>query len=97
MADGAASPLIVGYSLLIVASGLWYRVRFVWFMTALSMLSYGVLIFDFYSRRPELQAVCSPGIDRHVIFLVAMVLLAAATSYLVARIRTLSAYFGQKL
>jgi serine/threonine-protein kinase len=98
VADGAASPLIAGYSLLIVASGLWYRVRFVWFMTALSMLSYGVLIFDFYVRRAaELQKVCSPGIDRHVIFLVAMVLLAAATSYLVARIRTLSGYFGQKL
>ena len=41
VADGAASPLVVGYPLLIAASGLWYRVRFVWFVTALSLISYG--------------------------------------------------------
>ena len=37
-ADGAASSLVVGYPLVIVASGLWFRVRFVWFITVLSWL-----------------------------------------------------------
>ena len=52
---GAASSLVVGYPLIIVASGLWFRVRFVWFMTLLSLVSYGVLVIDFYCWRPELQ------------------------------------------
>jgi serine/threonine-protein kinase len=46
---------VVGYPLIIVASGLWFRVRFVWFMTFLSLLSYGVLMIDFYYWRPFLQ------------------------------------------
>ena len=53
--NGAASPLVVGYPLVIVASGLWFRVRFVWFVTVLSLLSYGVLMIDFYWLRPELR------------------------------------------
>ena len=55
MGYGAASSLVVGYPLIIVGSGLWFRVRFVWFMTLLSLLSYGVLVVDFYCWRPELQ------------------------------------------
>ena len=39
--NGAASALVVGYPLIIVASGLWFRVRFVWFITFLSLMSYG--------------------------------------------------------
>ena len=38
LGDGAASSLVVGYPLIIVASGLWFRVRFVWFITLLSMV-----------------------------------------------------------
>ena len=75
VADGAASPLVVGYPLLIVGSGLWFRVRFVWFMTALSLLSYGILVVDFYLWRPELQRYSStaPRTSRHVIFALSLV------------------------
>ena len=96
IADGAASPLIVGYPLVIVASGLWFRVRFVWFMTALSLLSYGVLVIDFYRWRPELHAPNYSGVDRHVIFVVSLILLAAIVAYLVKRVRTLSSFYGQR-
>ena len=65
---GAASSLVVGYPLIIVASGLWFRVRFVWFITLLSLLSYGVLVIDFYYWRPELHEGMYAGFDRHVIF-----------------------------
>ena len=41
---GAASSLIVVYPLIIAGSGLWFRVRFVWFVTCLSLLSYGLLL-----------------------------------------------------
>jgi tRNA A-37 threonylcarbamoyl transferase component Bud32 len=94
---GAASSLLVGYPLLVAASGLWYRVRYVWFVAGLSLASYAVLIVDFYHWRPDLQKECYPGFDRHVVVLVAIVAMAAVVSYLVARVRALSSYLGQRL
>ncbi len=92
-ADGLASPLVVGYALLIVGSGLWFRVRFVWFMTALCLVSYVILIFDFYCWRPELQPGFDTDPDRHVINLIALTLLGLAVAYLVHRVRTLSSFY----
>jgi serine/threonine-protein kinase len=97
IADGAASPIIVGYPLVIVASGLWFRVRYVWFMTVLSLISYGVLIVDFYRWRPQLHDDLTAGLDRHVLFIVSLLLLAAIVAYLVQRVRMLSSFYGQKL
>ncbi len=39
------TPLLVGYPLLIAASGLWFRERLVWFTTGLSVLGYLCLYF----------------------------------------------------
>ena len=94
---GVVSSLLVGYPLLIVASGLWFRVRFVWYMTALSLLSYGILVLDFYFRRPYLQEDFKVGYDRHIIFVVSLVVLAGVVAYLVERVRALSSYYGEKL
>ena len=92
---GAASSLVVGYPLIIVASGLWFRVRFVWFITFLSLLSYGVLVIDFYCWRPELHKGMYAGYDRHVIFALAMLVMGAVVAYLVQRVRTLSNFYGR--
>lgn len=97
VADGVVSPLIVGYPLLIVGSGLWFRVRFVWYMTFLSLVSYAVLVADFYYRRPELGQSFEVYFDRHVIFIIALIVIAGAVSYLVQRVRALSSYYGQKV
>ena len=83
LGNGAASSLVVGYPLVIVASGLWFRVRFVWFITVLSLLSYGVLVIDFYYWRPDLQQGMYVGFDRHVIFALALLVLGAVVAYLV--------------
>jgi serine/threonine-protein kinase len=96
-ADGLASPLVVGFPLLIAGSGLWFRVRFVGYMTALCLGAYLVLLFDFYVRRPELSERVDPNFDRHTISIVAMLVLAAVVAYLVARVRTLSAFCGGEL
>jgi len=96
LADGAASPLVVGYPLLIVGSGLWFRVRFVWFIAVLSLISYGILIVDFYHWRPDLQQSFDVNPDRHVIFAMALVVIAGGVSYLVHRVRTLSTFYGHK-
>ncbi len=96
-ANGAASPLVVGYPLLIAASGLWFRVRFVWFITALSLLSYGVVVVDFYVWRPELHDHFAANVNRHVIFAISLVVLGSVVAYLVQRVRALSSYCGRQL
>jgi serine/threonine-protein kinase len=96
--NGLTSSLMVGYPLLIAGSGLWFRVRFVWFMTALALLSYGVLLIDFYAWRfAVLRTQMEVSYDRHVIFIVAMIVLAGTVAYLVQRVRALSSYYGEKL
>lgn len=104
VSDGAASPLIVGYPLLIVGSGLWFRVRFVSLMTVLSLLSYGVLVIDFYVWRPEkLWGADKPYptfdscADRHIIFALALFVLGSAVAYLVHRVRILSSFYGRQV
>lgn len=97
VADGIASPLVVGYPLLIVGSGLWFRVRFVWFMTALSLASYSILLVDFYYRRTQLQMKFDAGFDRHIIFFAAMLVIAGVVAYLVDRVRALSTFYGQRV
>jgi serine/threonine-protein kinase len=98
--DGVASAMIVGYILLIVASGLWFRVRFVSYMAVLSLLSYGVLVVDYYYIwRPWLDAkwnVPNLTFDRHVIFTVSLAIAALIVAYLVERVRILSSFYGQK-
>ena len=97
VAGGVTSSLLVGYPLLIAGSALWFRVRFVGYMTALSLLSYGVLVIDFYRWRPELQEGFDPAMVRHVIFALSLVCLGAIVAYLVHRVRILSAFCGRQL
>ncbi len=98
--DGVASAMIVGYILLIVASGLWFRVRFVTYMAVLSLLSYGVLTADYYYIwRPWLDPqshVPYLTFDRHVIFAVSLAIAALIVAYFVQRVRILSSFYGQK-
>jgi eukaryotic-like serine/threonine-protein kinase len=100
-ADGAASPLVVGYPLVIVASGLWFRKRFVWYMTVLSLLSYAVLVVDLHVDlhfgQPRSDRTAFLGTDRHVILVIALIVLGSIVSYLVERVRVLSSFYGRPL
>jgi eukaryotic-like serine/threonine-protein kinase len=95
ISDGAVSTLVIGYPLIIVASGLWFRVRFVWFITFLSLVSYWILVIDFYRWRPELHTGMYAGYDRHVAFALALLIIGAVVSYLVQRVRVLSNFYGR--
>lgn len=103
LADGAASSLVVGYPLIIVASGLWFRERFVWYITFLSLLSYSVLVarfYDLYYSLPELSQLkleksAYASFDRHVIFALALFVLGSVVAYLVRRVRMLSNFYGR--
>jgi len=96
VSDGAASPLVIAYPLLIVGSALWFHVRFVWFMTAASLLSYGVLVWDFYLWRPELQEKSHRAWDSHVVFAVGLAVMGVGVAYLVHRVRVLSSFYGRQ-
>jgi serine/threonine-protein kinase len=97
VADGVTSSLVVGYPLLVAASALWYHVRFVSFMTVLSLISYGVLVWDFYFRRTQLQERFDIGYTRHIFFAISLVVLGAIVSSLVNRLRMLSKFYGRQL
>ena len=97
IADGVASPLVVCYPLFLVASGLWMRVRFVWFTLVLSIISYLIHVVDFYGRRHDLHKGFDTGYDRHVIFVVMLFGVAWGVAHLVRRIRVLSSYYDRQL
>jgi serine/threonine-protein kinase len=96
-AAGVASPLIVGYPILIAASAIWLHRRFVWYITVLCALSYFALTVEFY-RTARVQQIY-PGFprdfDRHIIFLVMLLSLATLLCYLIRRIQSLNYFCGQ--
>ena len=97
LGDGRASPLMIGYPLLIVAAGLWFRVRLVWLMTALAVASYSVLAVDYYVRRTVDFKQASPlDSDDHVYFVVGLIVMGAAVAYQVQRVRALSRFYEQR-
>jgi serine/threonine protein kinase len=51
------SSLLVGYPLMIAASGLWFQTRLVWFTTGLSILCYLILYMDWAFHRTPLASV----------------------------------------
>ena len=97
VADGVASSLVLLLPMLIVASGLWFRERFVWSITGMSIVSYGVLVAAYYCQwldRKTAESFDRP--DRHVIFFVVLIGIGWGVASLVHRLRTFMAYYGQK-
>ena len=84
-------PLAVAYPVLIVGSGLWFRVRYVVLTTALSMVVYvGMMIAA--SLRPG----GLPNPHWHVVFLAAVAVLGLMVCYQVQRVRALSRYYENR-
>jgi serine/threonine-protein kinase len=96
VANGIASPLVVAYPLLIVASGLWLRPRFVTFTTAAAVVSYLLLVADFYFGRVKPQAGFDSSVERHVIFVLVLLLTGVAVRYQVGRARALSRFYASR-
>lgn len=97
LGDGRVSPLMIGYPLLIVAAGLWFRVRLVWLMTVLAIASYAVLVADYYVQRPDDFKVAAPlDSDDHIYFVVGLMAMGAAVAYQVQRVRALSRFYERR-
>jgi serine/threonine-protein kinase len=88
LAGAVNSPLLVTYALLIVASGLWFRVGLVWFTTGMAIAGYLVLMSNLVLHG---GAVDAP--HHHVIFLVGLVALGLMVAYQVKRVRALSCHY----
>ena len=92
------TTLLVGYPLLIAASGLWWRVNLVWITTALAMTAYGWLYIDaalrwhggWVSLRP------SPDLRHSDIFLAGLLLTGYVVARQVKRILLLSRYYEHR-
>ena len=90
--NAVGSSMVVGYPLLVIASGLWFRVGLVWLATALAELGYGFLVLDAWARGTLWQA------DHHPNIVMAAI---AVSGYMVARqvrrLLVLSSYYEQRL
>jgi serine/threonine-protein kinase len=84
-ARGITGPLVACYPLYIVATGLWFRDRLVWFATAASIL--GCLALYVHAA---LAGVRLEHPSRHVILQLILVLIGLVVSYQVRRIRVLT-------
>ena len=80
-------PVVVAYPLLIVASGLFFHVRLVWFTTVMAVLSYSVLV----ALRPGPDPIHYPVICAAVLGILGFIV-----AYQVHRVRMLSRYFEDR-
>lgn len=87
-ADAPRGLLFVGYPLMIAVSGLFYRVRFVTYMTTLGCLStllVATSVTDSLTDR----------IDFLCIYLIALVVLGVSIAAMIRRVRSLSRFYGE--
>jgi serine/threonine-protein kinase len=89
--DAFQSNTVVGYPLLIAASGLWFRVRLVWFTTALACLGYCALWLSAYLHNEAFASDQYPNI-----FLAALLVTGFVVARQVKRIWALSTYYENR-
>jgi serine/threonine-protein kinase len=90
--NGIESTLLVGYPLLIAASGLWFRAELVWFTTALAEIGYLLLYFDHWRH----QASAWRPAQYPNIFMAALAVLGFVVARMVKRIWALSMYYDHR-
>jgi serine/threonine-protein kinase len=92
------TTLLVGYPLLIAASGLWWRVRLVWITTLMAMVAYGWLYIDaaLVWRAGQLAWRPSPDLQHPNIFLAGLLLTGYVVARQVRRILLLSQYYEHR-
>jgi serine/threonine-protein kinase len=92
------TTLLVGYPLLVAASGLWWRVSLVWITTALAMVAYVWIYVDaaVHWRDGRLIWGPSPDLQHPNIFLAALFLTGYVVVRQVRRILLLSQYYEHR-
>lgn len=90
ISDAPVSPLLIGYPLLVVSSGLFFRVRLVLFTTVSAVIGFVLLTLI----RPDSR---SPQFHYNVVFAGGLLVLGGMVAYQVYRVRMLSRHFDQQL
>jgi len=85
IADNPLGPLLIGYPLLIAASGLFFRVRLVTFMTIACLTAYGLLVA--VGRDPVVKPQYT------LLYAAALAVIGLVCGYQAYRVRVLSGYF----
>jgi serine/threonine-protein kinase len=88
LTDNAAGPLVVGYSLFIAMSGLWFQKRVVWFTTAVAELAFAYLAAN---SMPREKILANP--HHYVLFMISLLVQGFVMVYQVQRVRLLSRYY----
>ncbi len=89
--EGVKTPLVAGYFILIVASGLWFQERLVWYTTSLSVIAYTVLVgIDALA----MKSLLLPHL--HVLFMALLAVSGLIVGYQVKRVRALSQYYQHR-
>jgi hypothetical protein len=88
--DWPTDMLIVGYPVLITGAALWFKIRLVWFMTLVCVLSYGTL----WLLNPTLNV----AVPSHYLLIVAamLVVIGANVSYQVYRFKLLDRVYHRR-
>jgi tRNA A-37 threonylcarbamoyl transferase component Bud32 len=89
--ESQTSPLLIGFPLLVAASGLWFQVRPVWVTTLVLEASYALTVIDSYHSHGR---TTEP--HYHIIFMVALAVLGFIVAYQVQRMRVLSRYYEHR-
>ncbi|HTN75590.1 MAG TPA: protein kinase, partial [Pirellulaceae bacterium] len=89
LAGAPAGGLLIGYPLLVVASGLFFRVRLVLFMLAACLVGYGMLVYFLPSERTPIYLP--------IYYAVGLLALGLVSAYQVHRIRVLSRYYHREI
>ena len=89
--DGLLTPIVVGYFILVAASGLWFRERLVGYTTALSVIGYTVLVGAEAVRQ---KALAIPHL--HALFVALLAVSGLIIGYQVKRVRALSQYYEHR-
>ena len=88
---GMTTPIVVGYFILVAASGLWFRERLVGFTTAMSVVAYAVLVTV---DAVQNHALTNPHL--HVLFMALLAVSGLIIGYQVKRVRALSQYYEHR-
>jgi serine/threonine protein kinase len=92
------TTLLVGYPLLIAASGLWWRVPLVWITTAMATVAFGWLYLDaaLWWQAGQLSWRPSPELVHPNIFIAGLVLTGFVVVRQIKRIMALSRYYEHR-
>jgi eukaryotic-like serine/threonine-protein kinase len=92
------TTLLVGYPILVAASGLWWRVWLVWLTTGMAILAYVWLYADaaVWWRDGSLGWRPSPDLQHSKIFVAGLLLIGYVVARQVKRILLLSQYYEQR-